>query len=413
MATAFVGIALPGRIALAVTTNWNTTSNGAFGVASNWDNGVPGPNDTAVFREGTGAVYTVTFPGANSLIDPPVNTVSDRLIVGNNTVSFTLGFNRVGTYALDNPTTAEAGRGVIIGEFGGVVGDVAVLNTALPWSATAATIGDGISATGTLNVNSSTFTVTGSSGASGDTELIVGNAGSGAMTVSNGAQVLLTGSLGNAVIADDAQSTGAVHVSGAGSKWNAADGLTVGNNGTATLTIDAAGTILTNAAVIASAAGSSGNAKVSGADSSWSTVNSLTIANHGVGSLTIEKGGSVSQTSTSFGAARLGFNPGSHGTATVTGGGSTWSVAVGLSVGDFGQGDLNILAGGTVSCVAATIGDAAPGVGTGHGRRRGVGVEFDRQRDCWKSGPGYADHRRRRARAERRRVRGFWFGKSR
>src|SRR3954471_9232214 len=41
--------------ALAVTTFWNTVNNGNFSNPANWNNGVPGSSDTAVFREGIGA----------------------------------------------------------------------------------------------------------------------------------------------------------------------------------------------------------------------------------------------------------------------------------------------------------------------------------------------------------------------
>src|SRR5262245_24252852 len=90
------------KTSTAVTTNWNTTSGGFFGAAANWDNGVPGSSDTAVFREGP-VTYTVTFLGGNPATSPPVHYLSNRLIVGNNDVTFARIF--VADYTLLNPTT--------------------------------------------------------------------------------------------------------------------------------------------------------------------------------------------------------------------------------------------------------------------------------------------------------------------
>src|SRR4051794_15467861 len=90
---------------LAVTTFWNTVNSGNFSNAANWDNGVPGSSDTAVFREGIGATYAFTFNGTNPL-NPPVHYFSDRLILGKNDVTF--GRQQSGAdYRIINATTAE------------------------------------------------------------------------------------------------------------------------------------------------------------------------------------------------------------------------------------------------------------------------------------------------------------------
>jgi len=121
VAAAFLVIAAVGRSALAGTSSWNAL-NGNFNTAGNWTNGVPGTVDTAVFRRGIAVSYTVTFPGAGLRSDP-INFVTDQLRIGSNTVSFVDGtdFNHVvvaSTYTLDNSSTAESGRGIIIGETG-------------------------------------------------------------------------------------------------------------------------------------------------------------------------------------------------------------------------------------------------------------------------------------------------------
>src|SRR6187401_646499 len=69
----------------ADTSKWNTDASGSFTTAANWDNGVPGSDDTAEFNRGFVA-YTVTFPG-NSFSSPPRQHVIDRLVVRTNEVT--------------------------------------------------------------------------------------------------------------------------------------------------------------------------------------------------------------------------------------------------------------------------------------------------------------------------------------
>jgi T5SS/PEP-CTERM-associated repeat protein len=171
-----------GTLARAVTTNWNTNNSGNFSNAANWDNGVPRTDDTAVFRRGIGATYTVTFTGRPPTVPGgPIHYATDRLVVGSNDVTLVKTFQA--DYTLLNSTTAEAGRGFVIGELDG---DEATLNSTFSLTGVAATIGDAFRSTGTLYVTASTFSLTGSSA---DDELIIGNLGDGSLNVTGGAQV--------------------------------------------------------------------------------------------------------------------------------------------------------------------------------------------------------------------------------
>ena len=67
----------------------------------------------------------------------------------------------------------------------------------------------------------------------------------------------------------------------------------------------------------------------------------------GTGMLTIQSGGTLS--SGAFLGETVGVNPGSQGTVTVTGAGSTWTNDQGIRVGFAGTGTLTIADGGTVS----------------------------------------------------------------
>ena len=86
MAAVSIHLSPPPALAVAVTTNSINDAGGSFTTATNWDNGVPDSDDTAVFNRGFLA-YTVTFPGY--FLDPsPGNFVIDSLRVHTNEVSF-------------------------------------------------------------------------------------------------------------------------------------------------------------------------------------------------------------------------------------------------------------------------------------------------------------------------------------
>ena len=111
--------------------------------------------------------------------------------------------------------------------------------------------------------------------------------------------------------------------------------------------------------------GSQGTATVSGAGSTWTNTGTIQVGALGTGTLTIQDGGTVN----SMGGGSIGLSAGSTGTVTVTGPGSTWnnSPGGGLNIGAFGTGTLTIANGGTVinnSPFAANIGEGAGSLGT-------------------------------------------------
>src|SRR4051794_34826584 len=277
--------------ALAVTTLWNTVNSGNFSNAANWNNGVPGSSDTAIFREGVGATYNITFNGTNPL-SPPVHYFSDRLIVGNNNVSFNRSL--IGAdYSIVNVTTAEAGRGIVVGELGGVVLDTATLTTTFPLFGVAATVADAPETTGTLNVSGGTFTLSGNNAT--DHEFIVGNHGTGTLNVTNGAGVLMSGTSADSIIGNHSDSNGAANVTGAGSTWTLGSTLVVGADGTGSLSIMQGGSVSDQGATVAQATNSHAAVTVSGTGSSWNHSNrSFAVGGDGIGTLTIAGGGTVS-----------------------------------------------------------------------------------------------------------------------
>ena len=218
-------------------------------------------------------------------------------------------------------------------------------------------IGQNTGSTGAVTVTGvgSSWT-TGSNGFSG---LTVGDFGTGTLTIQNGGTV---SNAADGLIAFNPGSTGTVTVDGAGSSWTISSGLSVGAGGTGTLTIQNGGMVSSGAGGgIGTAPTATGTVTVTGAGSSW-TINSfgLVVGLSGTGTLTIQNGGTVS----SSGGGDIGVNSGSTGTVTVTGAGSTWTNSGSFTVGAFGSGRLTIQNGGTVSTGGSFIGQNFGGTGT-------------------------------------------------
>lgn len=101
--------------------------------------------------------------------------------------------------------------------------------------------------------------------------------------------------------------------------------------------------------------------------SPWVVNGAITVGEEGTGTLTIADGGRIEQTSsfTSF----IGYRAGSEGTVTVSGtdadgNASTWSAAAPLTIGESGTGTLLVEAGGVITGGrGGTVGSSASGVG--------------------------------------------------
>jgi T5SS/PEP-CTERM-associated repeat protein len=363
-------------VAHASSFSWNAL-NGQFNDSANWDqkgvidlDGVPDANDIVTFRRGSIVSYTVTFPGTGHGNGSPVDYVTDQLRVGNNNVSFADGNSTVfpfspvpSTYTVDNPTTAESGRGIIVGET--AADTTAVLTTRLATlSAVAATIGDVAGSNGTLNVSAGSFNVTGSGPPS--EELIVGRNGTGTITA-NGGDVSVAGTTW---VGMNAGSHGTVNVSNANSTWTSG-GFELGFGGVGTVNVTSGGTLNTGGAVIQ---GGTSVATVAGANSTW-TNGGLTVEANGT--LNISDDGQVSGTGPFYdgnngsgmglGGGSVDVASGGHlatgngsvvsavdhgGAVTVTGAGSSWNSV----------GELDVERTGSISVSAGGYFNSQPGV---------------------------------------------------
>jgi fibronectin-binding autotransporter adhesin len=165
----------------------------------------------------------------------------------------------------------------------------------------------------------------------------IGHSGNGSLFVTGGATVDAMGY----TIGYQTGSEGLVKVDGNGSTLTTRQlgGISVGVAGRGTLIISGGGKVASNSSDMID----NGIAKVDGMGSNWTTY-ALFVGNTGNGTLEILNGGSVS-------CARgfVGKTAGSRGAVKVIGNNSTWNISSDFSVGEYGNGALNIEAGGQVN----------------------------------------------------------------
>jgi len=110
------------------------------------------------------------------------------------------------------------------------------------------------------------------------------------------------------------------------------------------------GTLANAGGIIGNSNGSTGVVTVAGAGSQWSSPGGLTVGQFGNGTLNIEAGGVVTNSFTGISGSNT-----STSAVTVTGAGSQLNLSNGVFVGGSGNGTLNIEAGGVVSSTSAII----------------------------------------------------------
>lgn len=183
----------------------------------------------------------------------------------------------------------------------------------------------------------------------GSTDLTIGVAGSGTLTIQNGGSLAsLQGYVGN-----DAGSDGTVVVTGDdgggnASSWSIVDYLYIGSEGTGDLSILDGGVVTDAHAYVGYEVGSVGSVTVSGQGSWWNNLGDVVIGQFGDGTMDVLAGGLVTSET-----GYIGASPGSIGVVTVSGAdgfgnASTWTQQYDLRIGDQGSGTLNVTAGGRV-----------------------------------------------------------------
>ncbi len=130
------------------------------------------------------------------------------------------------------------------------------------------------------------------------------------------------------------------------------------------LVVQNGGTLTDFGGFVGNLPGSQGTVTVSGVGSTWTNFD-IVVGGLSTGTLTIQNGGTV----TSAAGTSIGLSVGAIGRVTVTGAGSSLNIGPGggLNVGSFGTGSLTITNGGTVinnTAFTANIGSGAGSLGT-------------------------------------------------
>jgi fibronectin-binding autotransporter adhesin len=205
--------------------------------------------------------------------------------------------------------------------------------------------------------------------------IVVGQSGIGSLLVENGGAA--SGLRTTMSIGKSAGGVGAVTVSGSGSSLSISGGnseLNVGEAGTGSFTVENGATASTTGVSIGLSGGSNGTATLRGAGSTWTVFATASpfefvVGKSGTGSLAVSNGAVLSTNVDTY----IGDNAGSNGTVSISGIGSTWTNGARLFVGDAGNGSLTIAAGAVVSNTTATIGNSSGSTGivtvTGNGSR--------------------------------------------
>ncbi|HEX5481190.1 MAG TPA: hypothetical protein VFZ08_01035 [Terriglobia bacterium] len=223
--------------------------------------------------------------------------------------------------------------------------------------------------TGTISAQStslgSTVTVIGN-GALWDigSDLTVGKAGSGNLNVEESGVVInaANSQTSQAILGDEAGSDAIVTVSGTNSRWTDGGDLTVGNSGVGSLTISAGGSVTDVAGDIGSQLDSLGRVFVGGSDrhgtgALWNNTAGLTVGDQGDGTLTIQYKAQVESADGTVGGEATG-----SGQVTINS--AQWNIHGDLTVGDKGKGMLGILQGGKATDAAGDVGSELNSQGT-------------------------------------------------
>ncbi len=325
-----------------IQRNWINSAGGSFHNATNWlPFGVPGPLDTAEFD--VGALYTVSFS----------QSATNKLLVIDD-IDVTFDLPPLAVYALN---------GVVIGDNNTLTpGGLRLTNGIVsvqplppppppepPPPPLMVRIGKDIGVTGELSVS-------GTAQFSSTDTVIIGDAGTGLMTIFGGGTV----STALTLLADDVGSAGIVAVDGPGASWTLTGDLCVGNFGSAALDIINGGSVTSAfAARIADNSGSDGTATIDGAGSNWTLTTTLFVGNAGTGRLIMNNGGALSSA-----RVRIGDELFSTGIVTIDGPTSTWTDSVEISVGNSGSGSLTVTNAATVSGLRLTVAEQPGSSGT-------------------------------------------------
>ncbi len=208
------------------------------------------------------------------------------------------------------------------------------------------TLGNNTAANGTA-------VVTGAYSTLNMSEIVIGNNGTGSLTVANGGNVIGNEDL---LIAIGSNTTGTVQVTDAGSTMHMVFGINVGVNGVGNLTVANGGQV-TDDGYLALGSGNNGTLLMNGTGSTLSVANNTTVGNYGTGNLTLTNGSAVNLS----GNLLLAQQAGSHAMVNLNGGTLAVGRANGIQAGagnyafNFGGGTLQVAGSDLTTSINATL----------------------------------------------------------
>jgi T5SS/PEP-CTERM-associated repeat protein len=295
-----------------ISCEWFATGDGvSFEDTLNWlPNQLPGLLDEAKF-DNAGS-QTVNFATS------PINATAS---IENDTVLFNLGAQ---TYTVD---------ALIVGDRLTDVGVLTVNGGHLVTTNTAAKIGRNSPASGSLFL-------TGGATMTNQADLRVGSRGVGYFQLDAGCTATsLTGFVGK-----DSTASGEALIRGT---WTVQNSLIIGNDGSGTMTIDSGGDVFVGTSTnVGDNDFSDGSLTIDGAGSTLTTTAATTIGNLGTGSLTVSNGAQLTTAQ---------FKIADDAAASVLVDGGTIVDSIGTGVGNRAAGTLTLANGGMVQSPLVTV----------------------------------------------------------
>lgn len=392
-------------VSAQTTVDWKDNNTGSWFDPANWWGGnIPQSYyNASIDNNGDASVpYNTGVPGNASTLNIGVSGIGTLRIVSGGGIVATVAYlantstgngtlivNGGGSYLAlsNNISVGERGTALLninaggvvsnaygkVGVYAGSTGTVSVAGATSAWNNSGDII-VGESGTGSLNVSSAAtatstqgfigYNGSGSGAVSVDgvgsiwklrSYLFVGYFGSGRLDITAGGKVAsdMTSSAGStASIGHLSGSTGNVYVSGVGSTLAMKDDLSIGEQGSGTLSIANKGTVSNSYGTIGNYASGSGSVTVNGVGSKWTNRNDLFVGKSGTGYLTVIEGAIVESDS-----GYVGYGATNTSAATINGAGSRWDNSASLHVGYQGAGTLNIESGAVVTSTDGFIGE--------------------------------------------------------
>jgi T5SS/PEP-CTERM-associated repeat protein len=349
------------------TASWSTAQGGSGGAS------VPVAADDAIFAMST--TYTVTLGGAVTNNSLSVNNGNVTLDLESNTYTTKTGV-RVGSTGVTGRLTVRdgvlgvdsAGDLVQVGPDAGSTGFLTVTTAGqLGSSALRADLSVGNYGTGTFALDNNglaflrlvsmglregakgTATISGPNAvADVENSITIGGSGEGTMTVQTGGTL---NSAGVGILGAQVGALGTLTVTGGSSNWTQAGSLTIGQNGSGSVTVQSSGLATSNGAVTLGSGGTGiGVASVTGAGSIWNMTGALTVGSAGTANLVVSSAGKL----TTAGSTAIGSIAGSDGFLAISGAGSRWTAAS-VTVGGQGVGRFQVLSAGQADLSAPLV----------------------------------------------------------